>query len=82
MPPSLLTAVGLGLRATFREPWLLAVGLVVGLARRAAVWPALLVAATLLVLLVTAAWRAGTVRTTPGGAARGTPARWPPRPAA
>jgi hypothetical protein len=49
MPPSLLTAVGLGLRATFREPWLLAVGLVVGLARRAAVWPALLVGATLVV---------------------------------
>jgi hypothetical protein len=44
MPPSFLAAVGLGLRATFREPWLLAVGLVVGLARRAAVWPALVVA--------------------------------------
>lgn len=43
MPPSLLAAVGLGLRAALREPWLLAVGLVVGLARRAAVWPAYVV---------------------------------------
>lgn len=43
MPPTLLAAVGLGLRAVLREPWLLAVGLAVGFARRAAVWPALIV---------------------------------------
>jgi hypothetical protein len=49
MPPSLLAAVGLGLRATVREPWLLAVGLVVALARRAAVWPAIGVAWALVV---------------------------------
>lgn len=48
MPPSLLRAVGLGLRATAREPWLLAVGLLVGLARRAAVWPAFAVAGAIL----------------------------------
>jgi hypothetical protein len=41
--------VGLGLRATFREPWLLAVGLVVGFARRAAAWPALAVGGAILV---------------------------------
>jgi hypothetical protein len=44
MPPSLPAAIGLGLRAAFREPWLLAVGLVVALVRRAAVWPAFAVA--------------------------------------
>jgi hypothetical protein len=44
MPPSLLAAVALGLRAAFREPWLLAVGLLVALARRAAAWPAFVVA--------------------------------------
>jgi hypothetical protein len=52
MPPPLLAAVGLGLRATIREPWLLAVGLVVGLARRAAVWPAFVVAWAILVKAV------------------------------
>jgi hypothetical protein len=44
MPPSLAAAVRLGLRAAVREPWLLAVGLVVALVRRAAVWPAFAVA--------------------------------------
>jgi hypothetical protein len=44
VPPKLSTAVGLGFRAVFREPWLLAVGLAVALVRRAAVWPALVVA--------------------------------------
>jgi hypothetical protein len=43
MPPTFLAAVGLGLRAAFREPWLLAVGMVVAFLRRAAVWPALAV---------------------------------------
>lgn len=47
MPPTLLAAVSLGLRATFREPWLLAVALVVGLARRASAWPALVVGWTI-----------------------------------
>jgi hypothetical protein len=47
VPPSLFAAVGLGLRALAREPWLLAVGLVVALARRAAFWPAWAVAGTL-----------------------------------
>ena len=44
MPPPLSTAVGLGFRAAFREPWLLAVSLAVALVRRAAVWPAAAVA--------------------------------------
>lgn len=44
MPPSLGPAVRLGLRAALREPWLLAVGLAVALVRRAAVWPAFVVA--------------------------------------
>lgn len=48
MPPSFLAAVGLGLRAVFREPWLLAVGLLVAVARRAAVWPAFAVGWALL----------------------------------
>jgi hypothetical protein len=48
MPPTFLAAVGLGLRATFREPWLLAVGLVVGFARRAAGWPAFVVGGAIL----------------------------------
>jgi hypothetical protein len=48
MPPSLLAALRLGLRATFREPWLLGVGLLIGLLRRAAVAPALVVAAAVL----------------------------------
>ncbi len=45
MPPSLPAAIGLGLRALRREPWLLPVGAVVAAARRAAGWPALAVAA-------------------------------------
>lgn len=49
MPPTFLAAAGLGLRATLREPWLLAAGLLVGLARRAAAWPALLFAGAVLV---------------------------------
>src|SRR6266568_4364618 len=40
MPPSLFAALRLGLRAVSREPWLLAVALLVALVRRAAVWPA------------------------------------------
>jgi hypothetical protein len=47
VPPSLFAAAGLGLRALAREPWLLAVGLVVALARRAALWPAWAVAGVL-----------------------------------
>jgi hypothetical protein len=47
VPPSLFAAAGLGLRALAREPWLLAVGLVVALARRAALWPAWVVAGAL-----------------------------------
>ena len=48
MPPSLFAAVRLGLRAVAREPWLLAVALLVALVRRAAVWPAWAVAWALL----------------------------------
>src|SRR6266542_4143034 len=44
MPPSLFAALGLGLRALLREPWLLAVGMLVALVRRAALWPAWTVA--------------------------------------
>jgi len=44
VPPSLFAALRLGLRAASREPWLLAVGLLVSLVRRAAVWPAWAVA--------------------------------------
>jgi len=47
VPPSLFPALGLGLRALGREPWLLAVGVLVALARRAALWPAWAVAWTL-----------------------------------
>ena len=48
MPPTLFAALGLGLRALVREPWLLAVGLLVALVRRAALWPAWAVASVLL----------------------------------
>jgi len=48
VPPSLFPALGLGLRALGREPWLLAVGVLVALARRAALWPAWAVAWVLL----------------------------------
>ncbi len=47
VPPSLFPALGLGLRALGREPWLLAAGVLVALARRAALWPAWAVAWTL-----------------------------------
>lgn len=40
MPPTLGAALGLGLRAVVRAPWLLAVGLVVGLAGQLLLWPA------------------------------------------
>jgi hypothetical protein len=40
VPPTLFTAVGLGLRALAREPWLVAVGMVVAVTRRIAQWPA------------------------------------------
>jgi hypothetical protein len=43
VPPSLPAALGLGLRALLREPWLVPVGAVVAGVRRAAVWPALAV---------------------------------------
>ncbi len=49
MPPSLPSALGLALRALRREPWLVAVGVLVGLLRRAAVWPAWAVAAVVIV---------------------------------
>jgi hypothetical protein len=49
MPPSLSAALRLGLRAASREPWLLAVGIAVAIARRAAVWPAWAVAWAVLV---------------------------------
>jgi len=49
MPPTLFAALGLGLRALVREPWLLAVGLLVALVRRAALWPAWVVASVLLI---------------------------------
>jgi hypothetical protein len=55
MPPSLFAAAGLGLRALAREPWLLAVGIVVALARRAALWPAWAVAGVLVVRAALAA---------------------------
>jgi hypothetical protein len=44
VPPSLLAAVSLGVRALGRTPWLLAVGVLVAIARRAALWPAWAVA--------------------------------------
>lgn len=44
VPPTLFAALGLGLRALAREPWLLAVGVVVAFVRRAALWPAWAVA--------------------------------------
>jgi hypothetical protein len=44
VPPSLLPAARLALRALAREPWLVAVGMVVALARRIAHWPAWAVA--------------------------------------
>jgi hypothetical protein len=47
VPPSLFAAAGLGLRALAREPWLLAVGVAVALARRTALWPAWAVAGAL-----------------------------------
>jgi hypothetical protein len=49
MVPSLPAAIALGLRAVRREPWLLAVGLLVALLRRAAAWPAIAVAWAILV---------------------------------
>ncbi len=48
MPPTLFAALGLGVRALTREPWLLAVGMLVGLVRRAALWPAWAVASAVL----------------------------------
>jgi hypothetical protein len=47
VPPSFGAALGLGLSAFRREPWLLAPGLLVALARRALTWPAIVVAWTL-----------------------------------
>jgi hypothetical protein len=44
VPPTLFAAIGLGLRALVREPWLVAVGVLVAIARRAAHWPAWAVA--------------------------------------
>ncbi len=44
MPPTLFAALGLGLRALGRERWLLAVGVFIAIARRAALWPAWVVA--------------------------------------
>jgi hypothetical protein len=49
VPPTLLAAAGFGLRALAREPWLLAVGVLVALARRAALWPAWVVAGAVVV---------------------------------
>jgi hypothetical protein len=46
--PSLRAAIGLALRAAFREPWLIAVAFLVSLMRRAAVWPAWAVATFIL----------------------------------
>jgi hypothetical protein len=40
VPPNLLAAVGLGLRACAREAWLVPVGAVFSALRRAALWPA------------------------------------------
>jgi hypothetical protein len=48
VPPSLPAALRLALRALAREPWLLAVGLVVALARRVVHWPAWAVAWTVI----------------------------------
>lgn len=57
VPPSLFAAVGLALRALAREPWLVAVGMLVGMLRRAAVWPAWAVAWALLARAVVAGFR-------------------------
>lgn len=43
MPPTFGAALGLGLSAFRREPWLLAPGLLVAIMRRALTWPALVV---------------------------------------
>jgi len=48
VPPPLLPALGLALRALFREAWLLAAGLLFAAARRVLGWPALAVAWALL----------------------------------
>ncbi len=48
VPPSLGAAIGLGFRALARESWLLAVGVIAAIARRAATWPAWVVAAAIL----------------------------------
>jgi hypothetical protein len=48
VPPSLLAALGLGLRAVAGEGWLVPVGALVAAARRAALWPAWAVLAALL----------------------------------
>lgn len=49
VPPSLFAALGLGLRALGREPWLLAVGVLVAIVRRGAVFPAWAVAGVVIV---------------------------------
>lgn len=58
MPPSLATALGMGLRAVAREGWLVPVGAVVAAARRAALWPAWAVLWTVLARAVVLAFRA------------------------
>ena len=55
MPPAFLSALGQGLRAAAREPWLVAVGALVAWLRRAATWPAWAVLGILLVRAVLAA---------------------------
>jgi hypothetical protein len=45
VPPTFAAAVGQGLRAAVREAWLVPVGAVLGVARRAALWPAFAVLA-------------------------------------
>jgi hypothetical protein len=57
VPPSIFAAIGLALRALAREPWLVAVGMLVGMLRRAAVWPAWAVAWALLARAVVAGAR-------------------------
>jgi hypothetical protein len=49
VPPTLFAALGLGLRAMVREPWLLAAGMTVAILRRAATWPAFVVGWAILV---------------------------------
>ncbi|HEX9052728.1 MAG TPA: hypothetical protein VF841_19535 [Anaeromyxobacter sp.] len=69
MPPTLLAALGMGLRAGAREGWLVPVGAVVSAARRVALWPAWAVLWAMLARAVLGSLRAHPLD--PGGALGG-----------